>query len=66
MSFFSEGQKVWVVQPDGSQRPGIFVGEAEQATWFSAAPPLAYVAYPDIEEGESVLLERITAREDRD
>jgi hypothetical protein len=63
MAFFKEGQKVWVVQSDGSQRPGIYVGEAEQAVWFGG-PPVAYVAYPDVEEGEGVLLERITARED--
>lgn len=63
MAFFTEGQKVWVVQADGSQRPGIYVGEAEQAVWFGG-PPVAYVAYPDTEEGEGVLLERITARED--
>ena len=62
MAFFSDGQKVWVVQPDGSQRPAIFVGEAEQATWFGG-PPLAYDAYPDTEEGEAALLERITARD---
>ena len=61
MAFFSEGQKVWVVQPDGSQRPGVYVGEAEQAVWFGG-PPVAYVAYPETKEGETVLLERITAR----
>ena len=63
MAFFSEGQKIWVAQTDGSQRPGVYVGEADQATWFGG-PPLAYVAYPDIHEGESVLLERITARDE--
>jgi hypothetical protein len=61
MSAFREGEKVWVEQPDGSQRPGIFVGEAE-ATWFGGAPG-AYVVYPDTREGEEVDLMRIVARD---
>jgi hypothetical protein len=63
MAFFTEGQKVWVEQESGEPRAGVFVGEAEQATWFGGAP-VAYVAYPDTREGESVSLARITARED--
>jgi hypothetical protein len=59
---FHEGQKIWVEQADGSQRPGIFVGEAEQ-TWFGGAPG-AYVAYPDTRSGEEVDLVRIVPRED--
>jgi hypothetical protein len=61
MSAFREGEKVWVEQPDGSQRPGIFVGEAE-ATWFGGAPG-AYVVYPDTREGEEVDLMRIVVRD---
>ena len=38
MDGFHEGQRIWVEQADGSQRPGIFVGEAEQASWFGAGP----------------------------
>jgi hypothetical protein len=30
MDTFHEGQRVWVEQADGSQRPAIFVGEAEK------------------------------------
>ena len=44
MDGLHEGQKIWVEQEDGSQRPGIFVGEAE-ATWFGGSPG-AYVVYP--------------------
>ena len=62
MSAFREGQRVWVEQPDGSQRPGIFVGEAE-ATWFGGAPG-AYVVYPDTRDGEEVDLMRIVIRDD--
>ena len=62
MDGFHEGQKIWVEQPDGSQRAGIFVGEAE-ATWFGGAPG-AYVAYPDTRSGEEVDLMRIVPREE--
>lgn len=65
MSFFEEGQKVWVAQEDGSRRAGVYVGEAETAVWFGGAP-LAYVVYPDVKDGESVLLERVTRRDDED
>ena len=62
MSAFREGQRIWVEQPDGSQRPGIFVGEAE-ATWFGGAPG-AYVVYPDTRDGEEVDLMRIVLRDE--
>ena len=56
-----EGQKIWVEQPDGSQRPGIYVGEAEQS-WFGGTPG-AYVAYPDTKSGEEVAIMRIIPRD---
>jgi hypothetical protein len=62
MNPLHEGQKIWVEQPDGSQRPGIFVGEAED-TWFGGTPG-AYVVYPDTRSGEEVAISRIVARED--
>ena len=62
MSAFGEGQMIWVEQPDGSQRAGIFVGEAE-ASWFGGAPG-AYVVYPDTRVGEEVAVTRIVPRED--
>jgi hypothetical protein len=62
MDGFHEGQKIWVEQADGSQRPGIFVGEAE-LSWFGGGPG-AYVAYPDTRSGEEVDLMRIVAREE--
>jgi len=57
-----EGDKIWVEQADGSQRAGIFVGEAEQS-WFGGGPG-AYVAYPDTRSGEEVDLMRIVPREE--
>jgi hypothetical protein len=62
MNTFREGQPIWIEQPDGSQRAGIFVGEAE-ASWFGGGPG-AYVVYPDTRAGEEVAIMRIIARED--
>jgi hypothetical protein len=62
MSAFREGQMIWVEQPDGAQRAGIFVGEAE-ASWFGGAPG-AYVVYPDTRVGEEVAVTRIVPRDD--
>jgi hypothetical protein len=57
-----EGQKIWVEQPDGSQRAGIYVGEAVQS-WFGGSPG-AYVVYPDTRSGEEVSVMRIVERDD--
>ena len=62
MGALQEGQKIWVEQEDGSQRAGIFVGDAE-ATWFGGMPG-AYVVYPDTRSGEAVPVMRIVPRED--
>jgi hypothetical protein len=59
-----EGQKIWVEQADGSQRAGIFVGEA-QGTWFGGNPG-AYVVYPDTRSGEEVPMMRIVPRDDEE
>ena len=59
---FQEGQTIWVEQSDGSQRAGIFVGEATQA-WFGGVPGV-YVVYPDTRDGEEVSMMRVVARED--
>jgi len=60
---FHEGAKIWVLQDDGSARPGIYVGEGETATWFGG-PPTAYVVYPDTREGEAVEFGRVSLRDD--
>ena len=62
MATFGEGDRIWVEQPDGSQRPGIFVGEVP-ASWFGGASG-AYVVYPDTRSGEEVELVRIVSRDD--
>lgn len=63
MDAFHEGQKVWVEQQDGSQRAAIFVGEADQASWFGGQPG-AYVVYPDTRSGEEVALMRVVPRDE--
>ena len=65
MALFKEGEAIWVQQPDGSARPGVFVGDGENATWFGGAP-LAYVVYPDTKDGEEVNLARVTARDENE
>ncbi len=64
MNDLREGQKIWVEQADGSQRPGIFVGEAQQS-WFGGTPG-AYVVYPDTRVGEEVAIMRVVPREEGD
>jgi hypothetical protein len=60
---FHEGQKVWVEQPDGSQRPGVFVADAE-IPGLVGGPSAAYVVFPDTRSGEEVSLLRLTPREE--
>jgi hypothetical protein len=57
-----EGQKVWIIASDGSQRPAVYVGAAEQSSWIGG-PPRAYVVYADDRSGAAVPLELIVARD---
>lgn len=59
---FKKGEKVWVHTQDGGSRPAVYVGEADQATFFGG-PPQAYVVLEDTDEGAEVELDRITGRE---
>ena len=63
MTGFHAGQRIWIEQPDGSQRAGSFVGDAQNASWFGGQTG-AYVVYADTRSGEEVALMRITPRED--
>ena len=63
MTGFHTGQRIWIEQPDGSQRAGSFVGDAQNASWFGGQTG-AYVVYADTRSGEEVALMRITPRED--
>lgn len=61
--FFEQGQKLWVMGPEGEARPAIYVGEGENATFFGG-PPLAYVVFADTREGAEVELDRLTPRDE--
>ena len=63
MSGFQEGQKVWIIAGDGSQRPAVYVGAAEKSSWLGG-PPRAYVVYADDRSGAEVPLELIVARDE--
>jgi hypothetical protein len=59
---FHKGQAVWVLESDGSQRAGEYVGEAETSAWFGGAPKVI-VVYPDVGSGEAVEVDRVIPRE---
>jgi hypothetical protein len=58
---FKEGQAVWVEEGDGKQHPGMFLGEAERASWLGGAP-CARVVDPETDQEEVVQIFRITRR----
>ena len=60
---FHEGQKVWIIGSDGSQRPAVYVGPADKASWLGG-PPRAYVVYADDRSGAEVPLELIVPRDE--
>jgi hypothetical protein len=59
---FHQGQPVWVVESDGSQRAAEYVGEAETSAWFGGAPKVL-VVYPDAHSGEAVDVDRVIPRD---
>ena len=60
-SLFHQGQDVWVIQPDGSQRAAEYVGQGEMSAWFGGTPTML-VVYPDTASGEAVAVDRVIAR----
>jgi hypothetical protein len=60
---FNEGQKIWVMLDDGTQRPAVFVGEGDNATFFGG-PPLAYVVFEDDRSGAEVQLDTVVPRDE--
>jgi hypothetical protein len=60
---FQEGQKVWIIASDGSERPAVYVGPAETASWLGG-PPRAYVVYADDRSRAEVALELIVPRDE--
>ena len=62
-SMFRQGQAVWVIEPDGSQRAAEYVGEGELSAWFGGSPTVI-VVYLDTRSGEAVEVDRVIAREE--
>jgi hypothetical protein len=59
---FHEGQAVWVIQGDGSQRAAEFVGEGESSAWFGG-PPTVLVVFLDDRSGAAVEVDRVVPRD---
>ncbi len=60
---FHKGQPVWVIQEDGSQRAGVYVGEGETSAWFGGAATVM-VVHPEAHTGELVEVDRVIPRDD--
>ena len=58
---FHEGQAIWVIQGDGSQRAAEFVGEGESSAWFGG-PPTVLVVFLDDRSGATVETDRVIPR----
>ena len=59
---FSQGQPVWVIEDDGSQRAAEYVGEGQTSAWFGGTPTV-YVVYADTRSGGSVAVDRVIPRD---
>jgi hypothetical protein len=62
-TLFHKGQPVWVIEQDGSQRAGEYVGEGETSAWFGG-PPTVIVIFPDTGTGQAVEVDRVIARDE--
>jgi hypothetical protein len=60
-SMFSRGERIWVVEPGGSQRAAEYVGEGETTAWFGG-PPTVIVVYEDTRTGGLVEADRVLRR----
>jgi hypothetical protein len=59
---FHKGQRIWVMQPDGSQRAAEYVGEGELSAWFGG-PPAVFVVFEDTRDGAAVEVDRVIPRD---
>ncbi len=59
---FHQGQPVWVIEPDGSERAAEYVGEGELSAWFGGSPSV-FVVYVDTRDGAAVEIDRVIPRE---
>jgi hypothetical protein len=59
---FHEGQAVWVMEADGSQRAAEYVGVREASAFFGGAPSVL-VVYLDTRAAGAVEVDRVIPRE---
>lgn len=59
---FHQGQPVWVMEADGSQRAAEYVGEGELSAWFGGTPSVM-VVFEDTREGAAVEFDRVVPRD---
>jgi hypothetical protein len=62
---FQQGEPIWVMEPDGSQRPAEYVGVQETSAWFGG-PPSVLVLYTDTRSGGAAEVDRVIPRETKD
>ncbi len=62
---FQQGEPIWVMEADGSQRPAEYVGVREASAWFGG-PPAVLVLYTDTRSGGAVEVDRVIPRETDD
>lgn len=62
---FHTGQPVWVIEPDGSRRPGEYLGEGEESRALPG-PPKALIIFIDAPGAEVVEVERLRLREGKE
>jgi hypothetical protein len=59
---YRQGQSIWVIMDDGSERAAEYVGEGETSAWFGG-PPMALVVFEDDRSGGAVEVDRIIPRD---
>jgi hypothetical protein len=62
---FHTGEPVWVIEPDGSERPGEYLGEGQES-WSLPGPPKALIVFIDAPGVEVVEVERLRLREGKE
>jgi hypothetical protein len=62
---FHTGQPVWVIEPDGSERPGEYLGEGQESGSLPG-PPKALIIFIDAPGFEVVEVERLRLREGKE
>jgi len=58
---FHQGEPIWVMEADGSQRPAEYVGVREVSAWFGGAPSV-FVLYTDTRAPGVVEVDRVIPR----